>query len=217
MNLERVSSKGIEVKRNEDSKSLIVSGYAAVYGSESKLITERGKTFVEVISPDAFSEAVRNLSSQRVDCVATYNHNREMILARTSSGTLRLESDAVGLRFEFEMPETSLGGDLSVMMERGDINQCSFVAFAAQPNIDFSRKDDGVYQQTIRSFDAIHDISLVIDPAYPATFAEQVERSIKDYEDAEAEHQRGLEEETAKKESQLEMLNQIITRANETK
>ena len=215
MNLERISSKKIEVTRNDDSKSLVVSGYAAVYNSESKLITERGKTFVEVIAQDAFLETIRNVGSQSVDCVATFNHDRGIPLARTSSGTLKLESDAVGLRFEFEMPETSLGRDMSVMMERGDINQCSFVAIATSPNVEMRRDESGVYVQTIKSFDAIRDISLVVDPAYPSTFAQQVERSIKDYEDNEAEVKRKLEEENALKESQIEKLNNIITRADE--
>ena len=41
-----------------------------------------------------------------------FNHNTDSILARTTSGTLRLEVDDVGLRFAFEAPNTTLGSDM---------------------------------------------------------------------------------------------------------
>lgn len=55
-----------------------------------------------------------------------FNHNTDSILARTTSGTLRLEVDDVGLRFAFEAPNTTSGSDMLELVRRGDISKCSF-------------------------------------------------------------------------------------------
>lgn len=43
------------------------------------------------------------------DVIMCFNHRDDAILARTTSGTLRLEADDVGLRFAFEAPHTTVG------------------------------------------------------------------------------------------------------------
>lgn len=218
MKVNRISSKEIAIQRNDEGGGLVVEGYAAVYDAPSKELNAGGKTFIERIQRGAFDEVVRNLENQSKDCVATFQHDRNIPLARTSSGTLSLESDDVGLKFRFEVPKTTLGKDVEVMLERGDLSQCSFVATAAKDDIAIQRDSENseLWRQEITNFRSLYDISLVVDPAYEQTHFEEVSRSIEELEKEEIEARRALEEEVAKKESQIELLNNLIERSNES-
>jgi len=210
--IQRLSSKEITISRSdENNDSFVVEGYAAVYEVDSKpLNVGDGKTFVERIFKGAFDEAVSQVNEQSRDCVATYQHERGTLLARTSSGTLSLESDEWGLKFRFAVPETSIGRDVAVMLERGDLTQCSFVATVTPDDMKMYRDADGNWKQDINRFKEIYDVSLVIDPAYDATYASEISRSIEDLESTEEEIKRKMEQEVATKESQIKMLNNLI-------
>lgn len=135
----------------------IISGYAVVWGAESRSLHERGKTFTEVIAKDAFGDLsdVRLLSQ----------HDHKAILARTTSGTLELKSDDRGLWFSAKLPDTSIGRDTQELLKRGDLSSMSF-GFQATKEV-WSKNN------TLRTVtDArIHEISVVTDPAYMATTA----------------------------------------------
>ncbi|EIQ76315.1 prohead protease, partial [Shigella flexneri 1235-66] len=49
-----------------------------------------------------------------------------MLLGRTRSGTLKLEEDETGLRFELTPPDPSTGRDVIELVKRGDISGMSF-------------------------------------------------------------------------------------------
>lgn len=184
MKIQRLSSKTVTISRSdEDSGNIVVEGYAAVYDVDSKpLSIGDGKTFVERIHKGAFDEAVANVNNQRKDCVATYQHDRGTMMARTSSGTLSLESDEWGLKFRYAMPKTRVGEDVSVMLERGDLSQCSFIATVRKDDLKMYRDADGNWRQDINRVDELYDVSLVIDPAYDATYASEISRSIEEIE-----------------------------------
>ena len=93
-----------------------LTGYAAVFGQESRIAG-----FTEVIRPGAFTGA---LSGRDVLCLIDPDPVR--LLARTKSGTLRLEEDSKGLRFELEVPDTQEGRDILTLAERGDLGGMSF-------------------------------------------------------------------------------------------
>ncbi|MEC2444712.1 HK97 family phage prohead protease, partial [Bacillus cereus] len=84
----------------EEQPSMI-TGYAAVFNSKTSI----GGWFDEIIAPGAFARAL----SENGDIRALFNHNWDNVLGRTKSGTLRLEEDAKGLKFEVELPNTSTG------------------------------------------------------------------------------------------------------------
>src|SRR5262249_1804476 len=92
--------------RAQGEKGRTLRGYATVFNDEAT-IHEYGQEFREQIAPGAFREALAG------DVVALYNHNRDAVLGRTSSGTLRLNEDAKGLSFEIDLPDTALGRDLA--------------------------------------------------------------------------------------------------------
>ena len=98
------------------------------------------------------------------DVRAFFNHDPNHLLARTSSGTLKLSVDEKGLKYEFSVPDTSSGRDLLVSMDRGDITQSSF-AFTVED--DSWEERDGIDIRTINKVKRLYDVSPVSIPAYP--------------------------------------------------
>lgn len=149
----------IQFRAASDTDSRSVEGYGAVFSSESEELWG----FYEVIEPGAFDEA--DMSDVR----ALFNHDPSKILARTSSGTLTLSIDDVGLRYAFEMPDTTVGNDLLVSMRRGDISQSSF-AFTIRED-SWEDLPDGRLLRHIRKVAKVYDVSPVTYPAYVAASA----------------------------------------------
>ena len=136
-------------------ESRMISGYAAVFDSDSEDLGG----FTERIERGAFAEAIK-VSDVR----ALFNHDNNMILARTASGTLRIYEDERGLKYEFEAPHTTAGNDVLQMIKRGDINQSSFGFTVEQ---DSWAKRDGTTYRTIKKVKRLYDVSPVTFPAYP--------------------------------------------------
>ncbi|KXY80128.1 HK97 family phage prohead protease [Bacillus cereus group sp. MYBK12-2] len=134
-----------------------ITGYAAVFNSKTTI----GGWFDEVIEPGAFARSL----SENGDIRALFNHNWDNVLGRTKSGTLRLEEDEKGLKFEIELPNTSVGRDLAESMSRGDINQCSFGFWITEENWDYSVEPA---LRTIKEVE-LYEISVVSIPAYDDT------------------------------------------------
>ena len=119
------------------------------------------------------------------DVIMCFNHDISGVLARSTSGTLKLSVDKVGLRFEFEAPETSLGNDMLELVSRGDISKCSFKFVVESDEWRYADKENGLEydERTVKSIARLYDVSLVTYPAYPDTEAsvrEQLEQRKKD-------------------------------------
>lgn len=134
-----------------------ITGYAAVFNSKTTICG----WFDEVIEPGAFARSL----SENGDIRALFNHNWDNVLGRTKSGTLRLEEDEKGLKFEIELPNTSVGRDLAESMSRGDINQCSFGFWITEENWDYNVEPA---LRTIKEVE-LYEISVVSIPAYDDT------------------------------------------------
>ncbi len=135
-------------------------GYAAVFGKPSlDLYGPRGK-FVEKIDERAFDRTLK----ENPDVLLLYNHEPGQLLARRTSKTLRLERDARGLRFEADLPDTTLGRDVRALFERGDLD--------GQMSFGFNvRKDEwNGNTRTLLDVDLV-EVSVVIQAAYPQTEA----------------------------------------------
>ena len=149
-----------------------VVGYAAIFGSPSKMLTFRdGKKFREIVEPGAF---LRSLMA-RNDVLARYEHSE--ILGRVSNGTLRLSEDARGLRYEITPPNTQAGRDVIELIRRRDVPFASF-AFTVPSGGDAWRSVDGILTRTLRNVDLI-DIAPVAQPAYGDTYTEIALRSYR--------------------------------------
>lgn len=142
----------IEV-RDADDGTATVTGYAAVYDEETRI-----GTFRERIERGAFDRVL----TESPDVVALINHDSNLVLARTTSGTLKLATDERGLKYEFTLGDQSYARDLAESMRRGDINESSF-AFTIERD---EWTDD---LRTIREVRGLYDVSVVTRGAYPQT------------------------------------------------
>lgn len=168
--------KSNELISNTDRK---IEGYAIVFNSQSE---DMG--FYEEIASDALDGVV-----ERSDCFALLNHDESRgILARSKygEGTLKLTVDDIGLRYEFEAPNTQLGDETLEMIKRGDIDGSSF-AFSIAEGGEKWEKRDGKYYRTISKIERLYDISPVYQPAYAATTCVTDTRGLDELKNAENE------------------------------
>ena len=171
----RIFNIETRVDSTEDGRDLVV-GHASVYDSRSNNLGG----FYEFIDRGAFTEELIANSDVR----ALINHDPNLILARNTSGTLNLTADERGLKYEFEMPETSYGKDLAISMKRGDITQSSFAFTVAED--DWSTDDEGNNIRTIKKIDRLYDVSPVTYPAYNMAESDLVvaKRGLKEYQES---------------------------------
>lgn len=148
----RTIAGGMEMP--EEGKAI---GYAALFNTAADI----GGAFEEYIEPGAFDEA--DMSDVR----ALFNHDPNMLLARTASGTLRLSIDQKGLRYEFDIPDTNAGRDLRELLRRGDISQSSFGFSIAEE--DWEERRGMKSKRKIKKIKRLYDVSPVTFPAYQET------------------------------------------------
>lgn len=147
---------GIPAEIRSEEDGLKVSGYAAVFSEETNI----GGMFREVIAPGAFDEAIN-----RDDVVFLINHDG-LPLARTRSGTLKLEQDDHGLRIETTLdPEDPDVKSIVGKMKRGDLDKMSF---AFLPDVQEWDDSEDIPLRTVKSAQ-LFDVSVVTSPAYDGT------------------------------------------------
>ena len=153
-------TRTIELRESENGNRL--TGYGAVFYRDGDPSTEfeLWEGVVERIMPGAFDKAV-----SEDDVRGMYNHRE--LLARTSSGTMRLSIDDVGLRYDIDIPNTTLGRDLTEHIRRGDVNGSSF---AFNITDETWRKEDNINIREIRGV-RLFDTGPVDFPAYEGTSA----------------------------------------------
>lgn len=135
------------------------TGYAARFNSRSEYLG-----FYETIEPGAFTRTLK----ARNEVKAFLNHNTDVVLGSTRSGTLRLTQDEKGLLAEIDLPDTQAGRDLSVSVRRGDVSGMSFGFNVPKGGDTWS--EDGT-QRSLREI-ALMEVSPVSGfPAYRATSA----------------------------------------------
>lgn len=152
-----ITARDLEIRATDDGKKTL-RGYAAVFNSMS----ENLGGFREKIAPGAFASSI----GPDADVRAFWNHNSDVVLGRTISGTLRLSEDDVGLAIEIDPPASASSFIESV--ERGDVDQMSF-GFSVKPDGDrVDYDDDGMVIRTLTDV-RLFEVSPVAMPAYTAT------------------------------------------------
>ena len=160
------------LQTREENGERIIEGYAALYDNETNI-----GPFKESISRGAFDNVLDN------DVRALINHDPSLVLGRTSSGTLELTTDDVGLKYRVKLGNQQYATDLYESIQRGDISQSSFA---------FTIKDQTWSEdRSSRSVDEVAqllDVSPVTYPAYKeATVVAREEEQVKEVRTAEAE------------------------------
>lgn len=156
----RVNTVEFDVRNGEaSSDGMSFTGYAAVFNSPSEPLP-----FTEVIREGAFKRSLKS----RNEIKLFMNHNTDVVLGSTRAGTLKLTEDSRGLLAQAELPDTSAGRDLSVLMKRGDVSSMSF-GFSVPPKGD-TWSSDGATRELHQV--RLHEVSIVTGfPAYEATTA----------------------------------------------
>lgn len=144
-----------------------IEGLAVPYG----VWTDLGP-FRERVAAGAFREYLGNPEN---DVVYNYGHDRNAIMGRRSSGTLQVRDDDEGVHVSLELPDTTMGRDLAVMVRRGDIRGHSIEFTTTQ---DEWRNEDGKDSRTVVR-GGLPGVALVGNPAYSTTTAAM--RSLEDW------------------------------------
>lgn len=150
---------------------MVASGIAIRYGVRSKPI---GGKFVEEIRSGA---STKTLKEQ--DIMAQHEHQRSMLLGRTSSGTLRLFDSRSELRYEIDLPKTGAGPYVAELIERGDVKGSSFGFRAIPASVQWSITESGM---ALRSCGEIYldHVATTCAPAYADAPVEMALRSLAD-------------------------------------
>jgi len=170
--IERRTYSVRDVEARADGDGMRLAGYAAVFNDASVPLP-----FKESIAPGAF----RKTLSETPDVRMLINHEG-LPVARTKNGTLKLEEDDRGLRFEADLADTQEGRDIYELVKRGDVDQMSFAFRVIRQKWNDDRSRRVLTEVSL----ADGDISVVTYPAYPTTTVEareHLKEAIKAYKE----------------------------------
>lgn len=146
-----------QLRAKDSSDDLIIEGYFVVFNRETELFPGA----FEEIAPEAISD----LDGQDIRCLN--NHDTQLVLGRTKSGTLDLRKDEKGLWGSVKInPDDTDAVNLYQRVKRGDVDQCSFGFEIVKEDVE--HRDDGGIKWTIRDI-ILHEVSIVTFPAYSDT------------------------------------------------
>ena len=151
-------AEDVELRVTDGDKPKLV-GYAAKYNKWSQDLGG----FTERIRPGAFDDVVND------NVVALKNHDPNYIIGRTENKTVRLKSNSVGLHFEIDTPNTTVGKDTVEEVRSGLLQGCSFAFSLAENGDEWVYNSDGTIQRTINQLEQLFDISVCVFPAYMDT------------------------------------------------
>lgn len=110
MDLE-VKKSFVEIKAIDDSKNLIVEGYAATFGVQD--------SSGDIIEKGAFLNTIVGASGKRIRLC--YQHDLDDVVGKI----IELKEDNIGLYFKAKISNTALGKDLRVLIEDEAITELS--------------------------------------------------------------------------------------------
>jgi hypothetical protein len=159
--IERRFIRGGELRAKSGDKPGI-AGVASVYNQQYDM-----GYMVETIKPGAFNKVLG--ADPDVRCL--FNHDPNNLLGRTKSGTLRLNDSKDGLQFECDVDmESRCGADVQRMIERGDLDGCSFGFTVGKQSWREEKDGNEVrYYRDIEEIDELFDVGPVTYPAYTGT------------------------------------------------
>lgn len=112
-----------------------IVGYAALFNNLSEPMRIGNRMVRERVMPGAFDKCL----ASNPDIRGLNNHDPSMILGRTKSGTMMVSTDARGVKYEIDPPNTTYATDLMESLDRGDIDQSSFGFYTVQDAYEIGR------------------------------------------------------------------------------
>lgn len=153
------------VRKGDEEGMPGISGLAAVHYREGDQRTEYRiwDDMAERIERGAFDSILRSNPDVRL----LVNHDDNLILGRTASGTLRLEQDDEGLRYYGDPPNTTVGRDTVESIRRGDLDGSSFQFLLERGDAEWVEDTQrGLLVRSIRNISGLYDVGPVTFPAY---------------------------------------------------
>ena len=148
----------IEVRASDAGEQTLV-GYAAVFNTYSRNLGG----FVEQIDPVAF----RDTLARGGNVVSFVNHDPNMLLGDTSSGTLAIEQDATGLRYAVDLdPEDPDAQRVIAKVRKNKMRGSSF-SFRTLDDA-WGQTEQGFPLRTLRAVE-LFELGPVAMPAYLST------------------------------------------------
>lgn len=148
----------IKTRSDEDTKDLIIEGYFSVFNE----VYNVWDGVTESIAPGAFTDVLND------DVRALFNHNTDLILGRTTNGTLELRQDDKGLWGRVKLnPKDTDAVNAYERIARGDVTGCSFGFDIESETREVT--EDGSVHYTINKVNPLWEVSPCVFPAYEAT------------------------------------------------
>lgn len=162
----------------EGGSGRTIEGYAIVFGVESRMLVDYWDDYREIIEPGAITEE----ELAQMDIKMTMWHNREKLLARSNKGvgTLKLSVDKIGVKYEFEAPNTSDGNNALELVKRGDMGGSSFTYWSDESSsVSYTKDDDDILIRHVKKINMVYEMTIASDPAYTQTSvtAREIEQS----------------------------------------
>jgi len=161
----RATNKKTVLRAAPDANNIV--GAAFLYNVRSALLYG---IYYEELLPGCADSA--NMD----DVVCRKNHDNNLVLGRTPE-TLSLELQADGLYYDCEVAPTTVGKDVLIEVERGDLRGSSFGYTTTVNGIKWGETDDGIPLRQVVNMGRIVDVSPVTNPAFVETNV-----SLKQYE-----------------------------------
>lgn len=153
---------GTAVTRDvSDDGSIGFKGESIVFNTPTWIGSQRWG-FWEEIAPEAVTKTLRD-----ADIRLLQNHDPNLLLARTSAGSLRSTATATGVAVDADMKPTTYARDLAILLDGGEVREMSF---AFEPLAwDFEERDGEDFYRITEM--RIFDEAPVTYPAYQTTSA----------------------------------------------
>lgn len=168
---------GIETRAAGDATQTYFAGCAVKFGTRSQLLG----WFVEIIDEKALD------GCDMTDVVGLFNHNNDLILGRTTAGTLTLELRA-GDGLYYLIPYDDTDADhvrVRRKIDKGEVTGCSFQFSIALRGQEWDTDPvSGVEVRTITKIAKLYDVGPVTFPAYLDTMASVDTRAKRDHDSA---------------------------------
>lgn len=138
-----------------DDNSITLEGYINVTNRESKVLTEDGKQFVEVIRPNTFARALKK--NENVLMLRDHDFNNKI----GDNSTIELKEDAIGLHYVANIREENT----VELAKANKLVGCSF-GFT-NPTYENISVENGLEKRYIKDLD-LFEVSILSDSKSPA-------------------------------------------------
>lgn len=159
----RFAGHGVEIRKKDDGGSVIAGHASVFYNGTPETEYRLAQDYVERVAKTAFDNSLKRPDDVR----GLFNHNANLILGRNKANTLRLSVDERGLRYEIDVPDSTIGRDLAESIKRGDVSGSSFSFYVTKQSF------EEVGKTLIRTIEDVElfDVGPVTYPAYEGTDA----------------------------------------------